>query len=58
MNKRDAIALSDEERRNFLAAARTIILTTIGRDGYPHLVPMWFVVDGDVVRCGVENISP
>jgi PPOX class probable F420-dependent enzyme len=23
----------------------TIILGTVGRDGYPHAIPMWFVVD-------------
>jgi len=45
MNKRNAIELSDDERRRYVAEARTIILVTIGRDGYPHAVPMWFVVD-------------
>jgi len=47
VNKRDAIALSDEERRKYLAAAKTVILVSVGRDGYPHAVPMWFVVDDD-----------
>jgi PPOX class probable F420-dependent enzyme len=26
-----------------------MILVSIGRDGYPHAVPMWFVVDDDGV---------
>ncbi len=47
MQKRDAIALSPDEQREYVAAARTIILTTIGKDGYPHMVPMWFVVEDD-----------
>ncbi len=45
MHKRNAIELSDEERRRYLAEAPTVILVTIGSDGYPHAVPMWFVVD-------------
>lgn len=45
MHKRDAIALTEHERNRWLADAPTIILVSIGRDGYPHAVPMWFVVD-------------
>lgn len=45
MNKRDAIQLSDDEREAYLTTAPTIILITVGRDGYPHAVPMWFLVD-------------
>ena len=47
MKKRDQISLTEEERRTYLQAAMTIILVTIGRDGYPHAVPMWFIVDDD-----------
>lgn len=47
MHKRNAIELSDDERRQHLAEASTIILVTVGRDGYPHAVPMWFVVEED-----------
>jgi len=47
MHKRNAIALDDDERRRYLAETPTIILVTIGHDGYPHAVPMWFVVDDD-----------
>ncbi len=49
MKKRDAIELSNDERKAYLAVAPTIILVTIGRDGYPHAVPMWFLVDDDGV---------
>jgi PPOX class probable F420-dependent enzyme len=47
MHKRDAIELSEDERTHYLTAAPTIILVTIGRDGYPHAVPMWFLVEPD-----------
>jgi len=43
-SKRDQIQLSDEEVSDFLAAERTVICATNGRDGWPHLMPLWFVV--------------
>lgn len=43
--KRDQIRMSDEERREFLAGAKTVILTSIGADGFPHSVPMWYALD-------------
>ena len=47
MKKRAAIGLSDDERKTYLSTALTIILVTVGRDGYPHAVPMWFLVESD-----------
>jgi PPOX class probable F420-dependent enzyme len=47
VKKRDAIQLVDHERKTYLSMARTIILVTVGRDGYPHAVPMWFLVEDD-----------
>jgi PPOX class probable F420-dependent enzyme len=48
-SKRDQIQLSDEEVSDFLAAERTVICATNGRDGWPHLMPLWFVVrDGEI----------
>ena len=29
--------------RNFLRAPRVARLATIGEDGYPHIVPIWFI---------------
>lgn len=49
MNRRASIAIDDDERRRYLANAMTIILVSVGRDGYPHAVPMWFVIDDDGV---------
>lgn len=47
MSRRGAIQLSPEEQREFLATAKTIILSTIDGQGYPHSVAMWYVMDGD-----------
>jgi len=44
MKKRDQIKLTDKEQREFLEGARTMILVSNGRDGWPHPVPMWFVI--------------
>lgn len=44
MNKRDQIKMTEDERKRFLEEARTMILVSNGKDGYPHPVPMWFVI--------------
>lgn len=42
--------MTDEQRRAFLReGARTAKLATVRRDGRPHVVPVWFVMDGDDV---------
>ena len=41
--------MSDEEIEQFLAGTRSATLATIGPDGQPHLVAMWFtIIDGDI----------
>ncbi len=41
--------MSDEELAAFLAEQRTLICATIGRDGAPHVMPLWYLVrDGEV----------
>ena len=48
--QRAAIALTDDEVAQFLAGSRTAVVVTLGPDGLPDPVPMWYVVDaGDVV---------
>lgn len=52
MSRRDEIRMSDEEVRAFLKEQYTLEVATIGRDGYPYVVAMWYVLregDGDVV---------
>ena len=44
MSRRDQIRMSDEEVATFLDEQRTVICATNGRDGWPHLMPLWYVV--------------
>ena len=41
--------------RTFLAAPRTARLATLGPDGYPHIVPIWFMRDGDDLVFGTNR---
>ncbi len=47
MNRRDQIALTSQERQQYIATAPTLTLCTHGPHGYPHAVAMWFIVDED-----------
>ncbi|HLX36271.1 MAG TPA: PPOX class F420-dependent oxidoreductase [Candidatus Binataceae bacterium] len=50
MDKRSSIRLTPEETHQFMEEARTAMLATNGRDGYPHLIAMWYgLKDGDIV---------
>lgn len=41
--------MTDDEVLDFLAEERTVICATNGRDGYPHLMPLWYVLrDGRI----------
>ena len=44
MSRRDQICMSDEEALTFLDEERTVICATNGRRGWPHLMPLWFVL--------------
>ncbi len=47
MSRRDQIRMTDEERKRFIEESRTVILNTIGKDGVPHPMPMWFGIEDD-----------
>jgi len=50
MDRRKSIQLTPEESRRFIEEGRTATLATNGRDGYPHLIAMWYgVKDGDIL---------
>ena len=49
--RRARIELDEAGQRALLAEARTLVLGTVGPDGRPHLVPMWFVLDDDGLPC-------
>ena len=49
MSRRDAIKMTPEEVQTFLAEEMTLTCATNGRDGFPHLMPLWFVLrDGRI----------
>lgn len=49
MSRRNQIAMTEAEAAAFLDAERTVICATNGRDGWPHLMPLWYVVrDGEL----------
>jgi PPOX class probable F420-dependent enzyme len=49
VNQRSDIVLSKDEIGKLLEASRTMTLASIGSNGRPHLVAMWFaLIDGDV----------
>jgi PPOX class probable F420-dependent enzyme len=52
--------MSKEEARAFLAeGTRTGKLATVRRDGRPHVVPIWFVLDGEdvIFTTGAETVK-
>src|ERR687894_3183091 len=49
MSRRDQIKMTGDEVLAFLAEERVVVCATIGRDGFPHLMPLWYVVrDGEL----------
>lgn len=49
MSRRDQIRMDDAELAAFLDEQRTVIVATNGRDGWPHLMPLWYTVrDGEL----------
>jgi PPOX class probable F420-dependent enzyme len=44
VNRRAAIAMTPDEVAAFLAEQRTLTCATLGRDGWPHLMPLWYVI--------------
>ena len=48
-NQRAQITMTDTETATFLERSRIANLATLGRDGMPHLVAMWYaLIDGEV----------
>jgi hypothetical protein len=44
MSRRDQIRMPEEEALAFLGEERTVICATNGRRGWPHLMPLWYVL--------------
>ena len=48
-NRRAQIAMTAEEVTAFLDEQRVVTCATLGRDGWPHLMPLWYVLrDGEL----------
>ena len=43
------MSIFDDSVRTFLQKPLTARLTVNGSDGYPHTVPLWFMLDGDEI---------
>ena len=46
--------MAADEAAIFLSQERTVICATNGRDGFPHLMPLWYVVRDDASSSKVE----
>ena len=44
MSRRDQITMSDDEVRAFLEEERVMTCATHGPSGWPHLMPLWYVL--------------
>lgn len=49
MSRRDQIKLTPEEQRELLESERVVTVATLGPRGWPHVMPLWYVVrDGEI----------
>ena len=49
-SRRDQIRMSEDEVRRFLGEQKIVSVATIGPNGRPHLVPLWYVAEGTELR--------
>jgi PPOX class probable F420-dependent enzyme len=49
-SRRDQIKMTEPELRDFLVEQRIMQVVTIGPRGRPHLMPLWYLVDGLELR--------
>ena len=48
-SRRAAIAMTDAELHRFLEEERLVTVASIGPNGRPHLMPLYYVADGAVI---------
>jgi PPOX class probable F420-dependent enzyme len=48
VSRRELIRMDAGELAAFLDEQRTLTLATLGRDGWPHLMPLWYAIQDDV----------
>jgi len=49
-SRRDQIRLSEPEMHEFLQEQKIVTCATLGPSGRPHLMPLWYVPEGTVLR--------
>jgi len=49
MKQRDQVAMTATEAAEFLTAGRKVQLASNGQDGFPHLVTMYYVLNGGLI---------
>ncbi len=50
-SRRDQIRMTGDELEAFLAERKTVTCATLGPNGRPHLMPLWYVAEGVELRC-------
>jgi Pyridoxamine 5'-phosphate oxidase len=63
VSRREQIEMSEAEVVSFLAEERTLTCATIGPRGWPHLMPLWYVLRGsgpssESASAGAASASP
>ncbi len=48
-SRRGSIALTAEEQQKFLEESWTVQIASIGPNGFPHLVAMWYVLEDGMI---------
>ena len=48
-NRRDMVAMDEQEMWQFIESQRNIQVCTINKDGTPHLTTMWFTVEDEKI---------
>jgi hypothetical protein len=51
MSRRDQIRMTEQELTGFIDDHRTVTCATIGPDGRPHLMPLWFCLREGRIAC-------
>jgi PPOX class probable F420-dependent enzyme len=49
-SRREQIRMTDDELRAFLDEQKIVSVATTGPKGRPHLVPLWYVTEGERLR--------
>ena len=46
MSRRSQITLSEDEQRELLESERVVVVSSLGARGWPHSMPLWYVLRG------------